>query len=97
MFAFKTSNWFHTKENLIRSSNTSNYLQSRQVNGFTPRKTYNIVLHLLCYVFSSDTSNYLQSRQVGLNGFSPMRIFQVMMNGSEQWNDSMSIDETRMK
>ena len=26
-----------------------------------------------------------------------MRIFHVMMNGSEQWDDSMGIDETRMK
>ena len=69
MFAIKTSNWFHTKEILQ--------------------------VYLVYYVFSLNTSNYLQSRQV--NGFSPMRIFQVMMNGSEQWDDSMSIDETRMK
>ena len=26
-----------------------------------------------------------------------MRIFQVMMNDSEQWDDSMSKDETRKK
>ena len=47
-------------------------------------------------MFSVQINIYLQSRQV--NGLSLMRIFHVMMNDSEQRDDSMSLclDDTRM-